>query len=499
MKIKNKVIKDILLKYRKIDSLKRLISLAEWDLNVYMPSKANEERSIIISEAEIQIKNLILDKEFVDLIKKAEKEHLNIYEKSIIKILKKEIERLKKLPNDFIEEFSKISNQAQFFWRRAKNENDFNIFKPYLRKIISLVKKEADYLGYENHPYDALIDLYEEGWRTEDFLSFFSLIKPPLKNIFSKALESKYCFKKHPLENERYKKEDMENLNIEVLKILNFDSERSRIDISAHPFEQAISLNDVRITTWYHQKDFKRSLTATVHEFGHLLYESNIDPDFKFTPLQGGVSCAFHESQSRFWENIILKNNVFLKKIWKIAFKKLSFLKKYSFEDFLIYFNQIKPSLIRVEADEISYHFHIILRFEIEKMLLEDKIKVEELPEYWNEKMKEYLGLRVNSYKEGILQDIHWSMGAFGYFPTYSLGSFLSGFWLKKIQEELGSINDILDEKEGVLVIQNWFKEKIYKFGKVYSSKDLIYKIGKEKFNHIYFLSYLEDKYLSYK
>jgi len=496
MKIRNKTIKEILLKYRKIDSLKRLISLAGWDLNVYMPQKAVEDRAFIISEVELQIKNLILDKSFIKLVNEVKENNLNIYEKAIIRVLKREIGYLQKLPSSFIEEFSKITNKAQVVWREAKDRNDFSVFKPYLEKIVYLVKKEVEYLGYKEHPYDALIDLYEEGWTTKDFEDFFSFVKPRLKDIFFKVFNSKYFIDKHPLEKEKYNKEKMEKLNLRVLKILNFDNQRSRLDIAPHPFEQSISLNDVRITTWYHKNDFKRSLSATIHEFGHLLYETNIDSKLKFTPLQAGISYAFHESSSRFWENVIAKNEIFLRKIWPLALKYLDFLKKYKFKDFVTYFNLVKPSLIRVEADEITYHFHIILRFEIEKMLLEDKIKIEELPEYWNEKVKEYLGLRVDSYRDGILQDIHWSMGAFGYFPTYSLGTFLSGLWLESIENDLGDINNLLKQKDGILTIQNWFKDKIYRFGRTYSSKELIYKITKKGFSPQPFINYLDSKYI---
>jgi carboxypeptidase Taq len=290
----------------------------------------------------------------------------------------------------------------------------------------------------------------------------------------------------------------MENLNYEVLKILNFDQERSRLDIAPHPFEESISLNDVRITTWYHEKDFRRSLSATIHEFGHSLYELNIDYELKFTPLQRGISYGIHESQSRFWENIIGRNEVFLRKIWPICKKYLPFLKKYKFKDFYIYFNLIRPEFIRVESDEITYHFHIILRFELEKMLLENKIKTEEAPEYWNEFMKTYLGIKPKTYKEGILQDIHWSMGAIGYFPTYSLGTFLTGLWLEKIEKDLGNLEKILERKEGIDLIQNWFKDNIHKYGKTYTSKDLIYRIYKKEFTTVPFLNYLKRKYLSY-
>lgn len=497
MKFYNENIKKILERYYFLSSLDSLIALADWDLNTYMPENAAEDRGFVLSKVSILYKNLLLDKEIRKYLDNLENEieNLNDYEKGVFRVLKKEIEILEKLPDDFIEEWTRLTNEAQVIWRKAKKENDFEKFKPYLEKIITLTKKKADYLGYKKHPYDALVDLFEDGWTTEDFDNFFGSIKDPLKDLFAKIKNSSLYLEKHPLEDEEYEKEKMEQLNYYTLHLLNFDPSRSRLDIAPHPFENAISLNDVRITTWYHQKDFRRSLTAVIHEFGHSLYELQIDPELKFTPLQGGLSYAFHESQSRFWENVIGRNRVFLEKIFFKAKDLLSFLNNYSFEDFVLYFNLVRPEKIRVEADEVTYHFHIILRFEIEKGLLEEKIKVNELPELWQAKMKEYLGIEIENHQEGVLQDIHWSMGAIGYFPTYSLGTFLSGLWIEKLEEEIGKIDNLLKENEGILKIQNWLKEKIHQYGKTYTSKDLIVKVYGSEFSPQPFINYLQRKY----
>ncbi len=493
---KNKYIKEILEKYKNIASLESLSSLASWDLSTYMPENAAKDRGFVLGKIEVLIKNFLLDRDFLKLINQAEKsKNLNDYERGVLRVLKKRIDFYKKLPSEFIEKFNQLTNQAQVVWKKAKTENDFNLFRPYLEKIVDLVKKQADYLGYQKHPYDALIDLYEEEWTVTDFENFFNSIKDPLKEILKKIYSAKNYKSKHPLEKEKYKKEDMEKVNYEVLKILNFDSKRSRLDVAPHPFEDAISLNDVRITTWYHPQDFRRSLSAVIHEFGHSLYELNINPKLQFTPLQRGVSYGIHESQSRFWENMIGRNREFLKKIWPICKKHLSFLKKYSFEDFFYYFNLVRSELIRVEADEVTYHFHIILRFEIEKGLLEEKLKVKDLPDIWNEKMKNYLGIVPKTYSEGVLQDIHWSLGYFGYFPTYSLGTFVSGLWLQSLEKDLGKIENILKEKDGILKIQLWLKNKIHQFGKTYSSKELIKRVSKTDFTPEPFLNYLQQKY----
>ncbi len=495
IKFKNKIILELLARFKAISALDSLVALAHWDLNTYMPPKAAEERGIILAKVNLLIKDLILDKTFKDLLSKAEKENLNDYEKAVVRILNREIRIIEKLPDKFIEEWNRTINKAQIVWRESKRENNFKQFQPYLKKIIDLVKKKTEFLGYQDHPYDALIDLFEEGWQTKDLEVFFSSIKKPLENLFSQIQKSSRYITKHPLENEYYNKESMEKLNYFVLELLGFDSQRSRLDIAPHPFENAISLNDVRITTWYHERDFRKSLTATIHEFGHSLYELQIDPELKFTPLQGGLSYAFHESQSRFWENIIGKNKIFLEKIYLRAVELLPFLKKYSFDDFEQYMNLVRPELIRVESDEVTYHFHIILRFELEKGILEDKIRIDDLPEIWKNKMREYLNIEPEADSEGVLQDIHWSMGAFGYFPTYSIGTFLSGLWLTKIEEELGKIEKIIADEDGLILITNWLKEKIHQYGKVYLPKDLIFKVSGQEFSINPFLNYLNNKF----
>lgn len=485
---------EILERYKDIASLESLKSLAEWDLETYMPENAAEERGKILGRIDVLTQKLFLDPQFKKLVQE-EYPDLNIYEKAVLRILRREIKILEKLPPEFIEEFKKTTTEASVVWRKAKQENNFDSFAPYLQKIIDLVRKEADYLGFEDHPYSALIDLYEEGWTVSDFENFFESIKNELKELLNKIKSSSKYTQKIPLEEEKYEKEKMQQLNEYVLKLLNFDEKRLRIDISAHPFETAISLNDVRITTWYHPQDFRRSLSAVIHEFGHALYELNSDPEFSLTPLQGGVSYGVHESQSRFWENIIGRNPAFLNKIYPRAKELLPFLEKYSFDDFVFYFNFIRPDFIRVEADELTYHFHIILRFEIEKKFLEGNLNPHQARDLWQAKMKEYLEIEPPNDTLGILQDIHWSLGYLGYFPTYSLGTFLSAIWKEAIEKDLGKIEDVLKEADGILKIQNWLKEKIHQHGKTYQPKELIKLVSGKEFNPNVFIDYLKTKY----
>ena len=270
-----------------------------------------------------------------------------------------------------------------------------------------------------------------------------------------------------------------------------------RLDVSAHPFTTNISLNDHRITTWYRENDFARSLFATIHEYGHALYESQFDSKINYTPLCNfsGLSLSIHESQSRFWENMIGRTKQFIHGMHKSILGINPNLVKYNVEEIYNYFNLVKPSLIRVEADEVSYHFHVMIRFEIEKGLIEGKLKVKDLPEIWRAKMKEYLGITPKTDREGVLQDIHWSSGSIGYFPTYSIGTFLSGLIKYEIEKDIGDLGNLIKSEDGIKKIQDWLKEKIHQYGGTYTMKELVKKSFGKDFSPSYFLSYLEKKY----
>jgi carboxypeptidase Taq len=502
-KFEHPKIKEILEYYQIVWALGHFSILGNWDSRTYMPIAGAEERGVALAKIDSLKQKILLDPEFLKLLDEAEKELVNKeiandYERGVIRLLKRTIEILQKLPSSFVEELAIAANKAQMVWEKAKAEDDFKLFQTELEKIVELMKQQATYLSVDKnyrHPYDALLDQYEEGWITEDFQQFFDSIRRPLQELFQSIKSSSNYITTHPLEEETYDRNVMEKLNRDILLLLGADFDKLRLDVSSHPFSEALSLNDARITTRYRDRNFGESLFATIHEFGHALYDLQVDQDLKYTPLLGGISYGFHESQSRFWENIIGRSSVFLEKILPILKEYLVFLRKYEFEDFARYANLVRPSLIRVEADEVTYHFHIMLRFELEKQLIEGSLKVSELPQIWSAKMKEYIGVEPKSYATGVLQDIHWSAGLFGYFPTYSLGTFLSGMWRAQIQKEVGDIPELLKQENGITTIQQWLKDKIHKFGATYTSKEMIQKITGKDFSPAPFLDYLQEKY----
>ena len=471
---KNPTILKILDKYKDLWSLSHISALGHWDLETYMPQAGATARGTAMGRLATIRQKLFLQKDFVRLIHKSENLKLNDYEAGVRRMLLRSLKFYEKLPPKFIEEFENLTSKSTVIWAEAKNKNDFKLFEPSLKKIFDMNRQMSDYLGYIKSPYDALLDQYEEGLTSKSVNQFFSKISKPLQTLLKNITTSEKYSKTHFLESTKYDKGKLEELNRKILKDFWPEfSENFRLDVSSHPFTTSFSNTDTRITTWYHECDFARSLMATVHEFGHALYDLQSADELEMTPIAGGSSLVIHESQSRFWENHIGRSKNFIKKYFG-DIKNTVHRSRFTVDDVYCYLNQVKPSLLRVEADEVTYHFHIMLRFEIEKGIIENKDRVRDLREIWNSKMKEYLGIVPKKDSEGVLQDIHWAHGSVGYFPTYSLGTFLAANWIDK------------DKK--------WLKEHIHKYGSTYTLEDLLKK-NKMKFDPLVNLKYLEEKY----
>ena len=493
--IQNKTIKDIVNQHLDIWALGYASSLLGWDMETYMPKESINERSIVFGRLSVLQQRLLLSDKMRELVKKGEKEqNLNEYEAGIVRVLKRQIEKFEKLPPEFVEELEKVRAKSQVVWREARQKSDFNLFKPYLQKLFDLAKKATEYWGYKENPYDALLDFFEEGLLTRDVEAMFSEIRPRLTDLLQKILNSSEYMETHPLENAEYEVENMKALNLEIMKLFLFNFNRGRYDISAHPFTTGIGITDVRLTTRYGGKNFKESLLATIHEFGHATYEMQIDERLMATPVAEGVSLGVHESQSRFWENMIGRNKTFVKSNMELFKKYMPFLKNYTADDVYKYFNLVKPELIRVEANEVTYNQHILLRFEIEEGVINGKMQVDELPQIWNEKMHKYLKITPPNDAMGVLQDIHWSMGSIGYFPTYSIGTILAVQFAKHLEKDLGSIDDLIRAKK-YKEIKEWLREKVHRWGSTFTPKDLVKRALGEPMNPKPFLEHLEKKY----
>ncbi len=497
---KEELMKNILDHYEKIWALNYYSSISSWDSETSMPEGSAKERGEAASILTLMKKSLYTDKTFVDMVEKFYDVAETDKEKGMARVLIRNIIEYM-VPDELLSEFQKTVVEAKVVWRNAKKKGEFNEFVPYLEKIVDLTKRRAEVLmdlykekldrEFKTH-YDVLLDRYEEGVSSRTYDSIFKELKNRLKRILDAIMDSEWP-SYHPLEWVDYDRRRMEELNTKVLNMVGFDWSYMALGESAHPFTIGIGIDDVRITTWYHERDFRKSLMATLHEFGHALYERQIDPSLRKTPVEGAPGLGIHESQSRFWENIVGRSGEFVSLITPLINNVLGI--KADEEDLFFYFNLVRPGYIRTEADEVTYNFHIMIRYEIEKSLIEGKMDVKDVPETWNRMMEEYLGLVPPNDSLGALQDIHWSMGAIGYFPTYTLGNLIAAELLFLMEKDFDLYMYV--EKGEFSPIRDWLKEKIHRHGSIYTSVELFEKIkGNRELDIKKFIDYLKEKYL---
>jgi carboxypeptidase Taq len=490
----NPTIRELNEKFEPFWALKRSEALLEWDLEVNMPEGASASRGFILAQLALLDQSHISN--LYPILEKARQiQDLNDPEKGVVRILEYLKKFYSRIPPGLLEEEKKATVEGTVVWRESRKRSDFKSFQPHLEKIIDIKLQEAEKLGYEKHPYNALLDLYEEQVSVDDMDAMFSKLIPALKRILEKVRSEKKFVSTHSLESERYEKENLEKVNRKLTEVLGLPKDRFRMDVSTHPFMTNISRDDVRITTRYEGKDFAKSTYGTIHESGHGIYELQLNEKFEYTPIGIAASTGFHESQSRFWENIIGRSRGFVSLISPMLKEELKFLAKYDDEELYKYFNRVRPSMIRVEADELTYNFHTALRYELEKKLLAGDIRASELPSIWNDLMEEYLGIRPENDAQGVLQDVHWSGGSFGYFPTYSLGNVIAGMIWYNMRNEVDLEKTV--RNGDFAPIKAWLYERIHKYGATYAPKELSKRTFGESFNPDRLVQYLEWKYLS--
>ena len=472
-----------------------IAALLGWDQMTYMPKMGATERSeqgALISR--LSHEKVISDnfwKHIQNLLKNLG--NLSEKDKAVVTRLAKDVEKSRKIPSDFVERMSRTTTLAYQAWEDARLKNDFLVFSPHLEKIIDLEREYCDYIGLPGPKYDTLLDDYEEGMTVDVLKKEFSFLKTNLVDILQKIMSSEAYAKQESIDI-KVEKEKQKKLSQIIFERMHLPSDKARIDVSTHPFTTSIGIDDVRITTNYGRSSPLFSFFSTVHEAGHALYELGMPRDeFMYTVISDSPSLGLHESQSRFWENNIARSMSF----WKYFYSIFQDTTGYSYTDLDKWYrliNQVRPSLIRVEADELTYCLHVILRFELEVDLMDDKIKVTDLPHLWNEKMNEMFGVIPQNDVEGVLQDMHWSGGSIGYFPTYAIGSIYSSQIYKKISE----VNKNLDteiQQGNFQNILNWLRENIHKYGRLITADEIIKKACGEGLNSRIFVNYLKDKY----
>ena len=403
-------------------------------------------------------------------------------------------DRAVKLSPEFIEEAERVRSHAMSAWAESRKTNDFNIFAPHLEKIIKINQMKAESYGYSEHPYDALIEGYERGSKTENIKQLFDRLKPELREI-GQAAARKSKNSSSQILKANYPINAQKEFNYEIAESFGFDFEGGRIDEAVHPFCSGIAPGDTRLTTRYDIEDFSSSLYGVLHEVGHGLYEQGLPVEKFATPSGNSISLGIHESQSRLWENHVGRAPSFWNFWYPKATKYFPSLGNISREEIIYSTLRSEPSFIRVEADEATYDLHIILRFEIEKELISGDLKVADLPECWNAKFKEFFGLCVENDADGCLQDIHWSMGALGYFPTYTIGNLgAAQLYSKAIEDEPGILAE-LNEGEYTKLL-DWLRINIHSKGSLLLPDDLIKEATGENLSESHHLEHLKRRYL---
>jgi len=483
---------------QRMTSYDEAIALIYWDLQTGAPKKGVDQRSEVIGQLSSEVFAMSTSDEMGSyihtLLEEENYKGLSLTTQKLVEDCQREYNRNKKIPKEEYKEYTILTTKAERVWEDAKHASDFALFQPYLEKIVDFNRKFIEYWGYENNKYDTLLDTYEPGMTVEILDEVFKKLRSEIVPLVKKIAESKHKPQVDFL-FEHFPKEKQKDFSLSILEQLQYDFEAGRLDEAVHPFEITINANDVRITTKYDENDFRTAVFGTIHECGHAIYEQNISNELIGTTLASGTSMGIHESQSLFFENFIGRNLSF----WKKNFPELQQMVpeqfgKVDLTDYYRAINESKPSLIRIEADELTYPLHVMVRYEIEKALFNEEIEVADLPKVWNEKYKEYLGIEPANDGEGVLQDVHWAGGSFGYFPSYALGYMYAAQWKAVMLKDIPNFDELLAEGD-ITPIKQWLSEHIHQYGKLKKPLELLHDITGEGLNVQYLIDYLKEKY----
>ncbi|WP_151735162.1 carboxypeptidase M32 ['Paenibacillus yunnanensis' Narsing Rao et al. 2020] len=482
----------------KIQAYNEAIALMHWDLRTGAPRKGVEMRSGtigILSTESFKLQTSPQMSELVEFFSRpAVMNQLSAAENKLVADSRKEYERSNQIPPELFEEYSVLSATAQTIWEEAKDNDDFASFEPYLSKIVELKQKFIDYWGVKDTRYDTLLDMYEPDLTTDKVDELFGRLRSRLVPLVE-AISASPNKPDTGFLSEIFAKEQQEKFGLFLLGQMGYDFDAGRLDESVHPFATGLNPGDVRITTNYLLDNVTSAIFSSLHEGGHALYEQNISKELVGTPLAQGASMGIHESQSRLWENIIGRSRAF----WERYYGDLQQhfpdqLAKVEVEEFYRAINSVANSFIRIEADELTYNLHIIVRYEIEKQIFNEGLEVKDLPKVWNAKYQEYLGITPPTDALGVLQDVHWSGGDFGYFASYSLGNMYAAQIVHTLRKELPEFDSLIAEGN-LLPIKEWLTEKIYRHGASLTPSQIIEQVTGEPLNPDYLADYLETKY----
>ncbi|ASK63374.1 carboxypeptidase M32 [Virgibacillus phasianinus] len=475
------------------NAYKESIMLTAWDMRTKIPRKSVEQRSEVVgflSEKLHQLETSEKMRYFIDVLKEHSTDETI---RKTVEECKEKYERNRKIPADEYKEYVMLQSKSESIWQEAREKNDFSMFQPYLEKLVDFNQKFANYWGYDDHIYDALLDNFEPGITVNKLDQVFPDLRKSLTELLDRISLSAVKPDPSVLEG-HFPKQDQEAFSLAILKKMGYDFASGRLDETVHPFAIALNQNDVRVTTRYDESDFRSAVFGTIHEGGHALYEQNISEKLANTPLSDGTSMGIHESQSLFWENFVGRTESFWNSHYDLfkSYAPKGFA-KVPLERFYRAVNEVKPSFIRIEADELTYPLHIMIRYELEKGLISGDIKVGDLPGLWNEKMQEYLGITPPTNSEGVLQDIHWAGGDFGYFPSYALGYMYAAQFNHTLKKEINVDQQIASGD--FAPIREWLSKNIHQYGKMKKPLEIVKDVTNEDLNPQYLVNYLTEKY----
>lgn len=488
-----------------VDELRRITlfsscnSVLGWDEQTYMPPKGAEHRANQLSLLAGMAHQMATSTELGDLI--GELESLQSFDDPdtpqavVISEARREYDRSTKLPQALVEEISKVTSLGHHAWVEARKKKDFAGFQSVLEKIVSLKREEAEAIGYESgQPYDALLDAYEPGASTAEIDAVFTAFRGPLVELLqeitgsSKQADPSILERSYPVDKQR-------EFSIEGATAIGFDFEAGSLDIAAHPFCSGFGPGDCRLTTRYDEHHFPGAFFGTLHEAGHGIYEQGLDPEWYGTAIGDSASLGIHESQSRMWENLVGRSQAFWHHFYSRAQEHFpAALGDVSQTDFHRAINDVRPSFIRVEADEVTYNLHIMLRFEMEQLLINGELAPADIPAAWDEKFQASFGMTPPDVSKGCLQDVHWSMGAIGYFATYSLGNMYASQFYNQAEKELGDLGEMFAKGE-FQPLKEWLNKNIHQRGRQFKANRLVEVVTGESLSHEPLLEHLRNRF----
>lgn len=479
-----------------VAALQSALAVMSWDQETYMPPGGAEERAKQMATLARLAHEKWTSDEVGQLLEDARTEvhgaDPDSYEALYVHNAARQYEKARKLPARLAAELKQAAALALEAWRAAKETADFSRFAPHLERLVALNIEQAERLGYTQERYDALLDLYEPEMPTQAVADVFARLKEELVPLVA-AVAQRPQVDDSPLRG-RFDRQAQWELGMDALRAIGFDLNRGRQDVSAHPFTISFSRSDVRITTRVKEEDWTSALFSTLHEAGHGMHAQGIPADVDGTPLMWRMSLGISESQSRLWENVVGRSKAFWEYFLPRLHQRFPQLAPFGLDAVYRAVNKVERSLIRTEADELTYNLHIFVRFDLERELIAQRLPVADLPEAWNAKMKEYVGVVPDSDSSGVLQDIHWSQGAFGYFPTYTLGNLLSVQFFDQAVQENPEIPDLIRRGE-FDALRIWTNERIHRYGAMYPPMEIVRRVTGRGLDSRPYLNYLRAKY----